>query len=71
MRPPTRIKLALRRLLTLMQIIDFNVTLSKFCDKRKIDLLGNANIDGGCPIFKKTHLYRREMPIYQTTWVTF
>ena len=54
-----------------MQIIDLNVTLSKFCDKRKIDLLGNANIDGGCPIFKKMHLYRREMPIYQTTWVTF
>ena len=66
MRPPTRIKLALRRLLTLMQIIDFNVTLL-----RKIDLLGNANIDGSCPIFKKMHSYRREMPIYQTTWVTF
>ena len=49
-----------------MQIIDFNVTLL-----RKIDLLGNANIDGSCPIFKKMHSYRREMPIYQTTWVTF
>lgn len=50
-----------------MQVIDFNVTLSKFCAKSKIDLLGNANIYGGCLIFKNCIYVGGEIPIYQVS----
>ena len=37
----------------------FNIKLSKFCRKNKIDIIDNKNLDGSCLNYKQLHLNRK------------
>ena len=37
------------------KVVEFNSKLSKFCNKNKIDVIENKNLDGSCLCFKKSH----------------
>ena len=41
------------------KVIEFNSRLSKFCSKKKIDIIENENLDGSCLSFKKLHLNKK------------
>ena len=34
----------------------FNIKLSKFCKKKKIDIIDNKNLDGSCLNYKELYL---------------
>ena len=38
------------------KVLEFNIRVSKFCNKNKIDIIEHKNLDGSCLSFKKLHL---------------